>query len=231
MDRNFICRRFEEIKQTRHYTARWLSDTMKLNRYTVNKILAGDVRKEKDMLIFRAVLQKIGITEQDFFHGHEGSELQPIPFPEPAGFKVPLYGEIPAGNPVLIAADTKPVQWVYAPPGEKRRELFALRVSGQSMAPHFLPGDLIYLEPLNIRLGVKDPTRPVPMLMFERLNGRIVAAVIDNESTLKQLKVVGEGEKYALLLKPLNPDFGTITVKGDNEVVFQGAVVKMLREI
>ncbi len=50
------------------------------------------------------------------------------------------------------------------------------------------------MEPLSIKLGVKDPERPVPQLIFERLKGRVVAALVDGEATLKELQVVTLGK-------------------------------------
>jgi SOS-response transcriptional repressor LexA len=228
MDSATIKQRFENLNAVRPFSARWLSDSMKVNRYSINKILAGDFDSEKDKLLFRAVLERLGLTEAEFLAGdHPAQSLAPTP--SKAG-EVALYGDIPAGNPTWFEPSTVPAQWIAPPPGVAAKNLFALRVQGESMLPRFEQGDIVYFERLDIDIGVKDPEKPIPSLTFERLNGRIVAVLIDGEATMKQLKLVGNGEKYALILKAFNPDFPNIMVKAHNEVRFQGYGVSMLRQ-
>jgi SOS-response transcriptional repressor LexA len=227
MDASLVQDRFQRLQTIRPFTARWLSESMKVNRYSINKILRGDIVSEKDKLLFRAVLQRLGTTEAAFMDAPDaGSDATPV-LPETG--KVPLYGDIPAGNPNWFEPETTPSQWIAPPPGGRAENLFALRVQGESMLPRFEQGDIVYFERLNIHIGIKDPSNPAPPLAFERLNGRVVAALIDGEATLKQLKLVGDGDSYALILKAFNPDFPARMVKAHNEVRFQGLAVSMLR--
>jgi len=227
MDAALVQDRFERLQAVRPFSARWLSESMKVNRYSINKILRGEIASEKDKLLFRAVLERLATNEAAFM-GDAGLETPPVLAPEPG--KVPLFGDIPAGNPTLFESSSVPVQWIAPPQGTLPGGLFALRVQGESMLPRFEQGDLVYFEPLNIHLRIKDPDNPIPPLTFERLNGRVVAALIDGEATMKQLKLVGNGDSYALILKAFNPEFPNITVKAHNEVRFQGLAVSMLRQ-
>jgi len=229
MEPAVIQERFEKLRVVRPFSERWLSETMNVHRYSIRKILRGDVNNEKDKLLFRAVLERLGVDESEFLQG----EVEPASVPArsvSASGQVPLYGEIPAGNPTWFEPTSTPAQYIATPPGTPAKNHFALRVQGESMLPRFETGDIVYFERLNIYLGVKDPENPVPPLTFERLNGRIVAVIIDGEATLKQLKVAGDGESYALHLKSFNPEFRTITIRASNEVRFQGVAVSMLRQ-
>jgi hypothetical protein len=102
-----------------------------------------------------------------------------------------------------------------------------------------LSGDIVFLEPLQLHLGPKDPERPAvpvpitaPQLLFERLQGRIVAALLDGEATLKVLHIASCANKvdYELQLLPVNPEFRPILIQPSMEVYFQGVVIKTLRD-
>jgi len=230
MDPSTIQDRFEKLKAQRPFSARWLSETMKINRYSINKVLRGEITSRKNRQVFRAVLEKLGTTEAAFLETSEPGLSESASAQKPHQPLVPLFGDIPAGNPTWFEADSVPAQWIEPPPGVNSPNLFALRVQGESMLPRFEQGDIVYFERLDIQMGVKDPEHPIPPLTFERLNGRVVAALIDGEATMKQLKVVGDGDSYVLLLKPFNPDFRTITVRAEHEIRFQGVALSMLRQ-
>ena len=226
MDTQFIKKRFDEIAKTRKFSIRWLSESLKINRYSVNKILDGDVRNGRDEARLRAILAKLGFSEDQFF---AGSRSAPLAATERT--LIPMYGEIPAGHPTWFDGVVEPEDWISPPPGSLNRKLFALRVRGQSMSPRFQNGDTLYLEPLSIRLGIKDPKNVVPRLTFERLDGHVVAALVDGEATLKQLKVVtlSGPDDYELHLVPFNPEYEPIVIGPDSTADFQGVVVGLYR--
>ena len=92
---------------------------------------------------------------------------------------------------------------------------FVLRVTGDSMEPRFIDGDLIFV----------DPTRLGPA------SGKYVVAMLEeaNEATFKQY-VELDGGKY---LKALNPDYPAdrrfISINGNCRIV--GTVVSVSREL
>lgn len=222
--------RFEELRTNGIFrSARWLSDSMAINRFTIRKILSGNVHTERDKKIFRAILEKIRISEQEFFGKDVSLAANEDPIPVD---KVPLWGEIPAGNPTSITGAHEPEEMIEPPPGVRAKNLFALRVSGRSMYPRMIPGDIVYLEKLDYHLGFKDKSNPVPKLTFERLDGRIIAVLLNGDATLKLLRIKSlEGkDNYELKLVPFNAEFKTITVGPEDEVHFQGVVIRTVRD-
>ena len=122
---------------------------------------------------------------------------------------IPIYGSIPAGFAENQQQEVKGCISVdIGSIGFKpTQRTFALEVKGDSMiGRHILPGDLVILEH-----GI--PAR----------NGDIVAALIDNESTLKTL-VQERGKIY---LRAENPKYPQITPV--NELVIQGVMVALIR--
>jgi len=122
---------------------------------------------------------------------------------------IPLYGSIPAGfaepreqDPEgCVSVDINSIN--YKP----TKYAFALRVRGESMiGRHILDGDFVILE------HGPDPR-----------NGEIVAALIDNECTLKTF-VVKNGKPF---LKAENPKFPNLIPA--QELVIQGVFRALIR--
>jgi SOS-response transcriptional repressor LexA len=224
MDAHFIRERFGEISKLRKFSRRWLSDSLKINRYSIDKIIDGDVRNGKDEVRLKQIIEKLGFTQEWFFKGAAPASKQDKAV-------VPVYGAIPAGNPTWFDGQVEPEAWVGLPPGVTNANVFALRVRGDSMAPRFLSNDLVFLEPLSIRLGVKDPAQPVPRLTFERINHRVVAALVDGEATLKELSIksIGKRDEYELHLLPINPEYSPIVIGPGSTASFQGVVIGLYR--
>jgi len=99
--------------------------------------------------------------------------------------EVPILGRIAAGQPLLATEHVEdtlalPRAWVQ---GE---EVFLLRVTGESMAPLLLPGDLVMV-------------RVQPRVA----KGEIAVVLVDEEATVKRFYEEAGG----LVLKGDNPDF------------------------
>lgn len=234
-DPAFIRERFKELKKQRRFpSGRFLSDTMQIPINIMVKIMRGNVRSESDNQVFKRILEHIAMTEDEFFkraHANVRPPLVAPSKPQQETQKVPLYGEIPAGHPSFNEGAPEPDEWIDPPPTVKGRRIFALRVFGTSMAPYLLPGDIVFLEPLEIHIGPKDPKRPAPRFLFERLHHRMIAALLDGDSTLKVLRFTPtQGEDYDLHLVPHNSEFPTCYVKPTSEFRIQGVVVATLRD-
>lgn len=122
--------------------------------------------------------------------------------------EVPLLGAIPAGWPsgseerreACVHVD---LEALGLPRGAR---VFALKVRGDSMTgAHILDGDIVILE-------LKPPA-----------HGKVVAALIDGESTLKTY-VVRNGQPF---LRAENPAFPDLVPA--RELVIQGVMVGLLR--
>jgi len=99
--------------------------------------------------------------------------------------EVPVLGRIAAGQPLLAqeqVEDTLPLPRAWV----RGEEVFLLKVSGESMAPLILPGDLVMVR---------------VQRQVER--GEIAVVLVGEEATLKRVYQEAGG----LVLKGDNPDF------------------------
>src|SRR5437773_5475985 len=123
---------------------------------------------------------------------------------------IPIYGQIPAGMATLteqtieghVSLDARSVN------ASKNGRTFALHVRGDSMIDaHIVDGDIVILE------DRKDVQ-----------NGDIVAALIDDETTLKRY-VMEHGRPY---LKAENPRYPNLSPA--RELKIQGVMVSLVRK-
>ena len=121
--------------------------------------------------------------------------------------KVPLLGQIAAGSPILAEENLEGyVDFISPNIHADPTSLFALRVKGESMIEAgILDGDIIVIEKCEYAE-----------------NGQIIAALIDNEATVKTFYK----ENGHFRLQPENSAMEPIIV---NEVIVLGKVVACLR--
>ncbi|MFM1865273.1 MAG: transcriptional repressor LexA [Actinomycetota bacterium] len=137
------------------------------------------------------------LPDSDFSPAHE----------LPTAAYVPLVGQIAAGGPILAQES---IESIYALPKEivGNGETFMLKVVGDSMIDAAIcHGDLVVVQ--------KQPDAD---------NGDIVAALLDDEATVKTLKRK-DGHVW---LMPQNPDYQPIN--GDQARIM-GKVVAVIRKI
>ena len=125
--------------------------------------------------------------------------------------EVPVLGRIAAGQPLLAAEnveDTLPLprSWV------RGDEVFLLKVTGESMAPGILPGDLVMVR-----------------VQQRVARGDIAVVLIDEEATLKRVYEEAGG----LVLKGDNPSFTPLRFSPEEaaEVQILGKVVGVYRNL
>ena len=120
--------------------------------------------------------------------------------------RVPVVGRVTAGAPILAVEQregTRPVDADFA----RGRELFALRVRGDSMQnAAILDGDLVVVE--------RTP---------EAKNGDIVVALLEEEATVKRFFREADGFR----LQPENDAYDPIFTR---ELVILGRVVAVFRD-
>lgn len=134
------------------------------------------------------------------------ADHQGAPFRE-----VPILGRIAAGAPLLAEENREgsvPIdpEWLAA----KGEAVFALRVRGESMVnAHIVEGDLVLVRK-------QETAQP----------GDIVAAVVDNEATVKRFWRDGD----AVVLRAEHPTLPPIVVRpGQGDVQILGKVIGLLR--
>ena len=124
---------------------------------------------------------------------------------EEKGASVPLLGRVAAGNPIVAEQEVE--AYIPVPERLKRgRELFALRVRGESMIDAgILNNDIVIVE----RIPVAD-------------NGEIVVALVEDSATVKRFYK----ENGHFRLQPENESYEPIIV---DEVVILGRVISVMR--
>ncbi|TWG10711.1 repressor LexA [Actinoplanes teichomyceticus] len=135
------------------------------------------------------------------------SLLRPVEEAEPERVLVPLVGAVAAGRPIL--ADEMIEEWLALPIiVTGRGTLFALRVRGDSMVDAAIcDGDIVVVR--------QQPNAE---------QGEVVAALLDDEATVKQLH---RSNGHVQLL-PRNTAYPAIA--GDHAVIL-GKVVSVLRHL
>ena len=118
---------------------------------------------------------------------------------------VPVLGTVTAGMPILAVEEIEGYL-PFSMPGAQDKELFALKVKGESMLwAGILDGDIVICE--------KTPYAS---------NGEIVVAMIEDEATVKRFYK----ENGHFRLQPENDAFEPIIT---NEVIILGKVVALYR--
>jgi SOS-response transcriptional repressor LexA len=226
MDQTFVRKRLQDVINERGLSMRQVSLAAGLNSAAVRNLITGRTQSI-GMETLAKILRAMDMTEEKFFLRASA----PVGTVEAGAYTIPVCGEIPAGNPNYQEGIADPVDTIPGDDRDRRYGAFALRVSGFSMAPKYLPGDTLILKPLHVGLPVKDPLRITPRAVVDALAGRSVAVLVNGEATLKKLEIEPRpGGDYMLHLKPINPDYPTITIGDNDSVLFQGEVYKLIRE-
>lgn len=119
-------------------------------------------------------------------------------------YHVPLVGTVTAGQPILAVESIE--DYIPVPVKSRDKELFALRVRGDSMInAAILEGDIVIID--------KTPVAQ---------NGDIVVALIEDEATVKRFFK----EKGYFRLQPENDNYEPIIVK---ELSILGKVITVIR--
>jgi len=132
-------------------------------------------------------------------------------------YQVPQIGRIAAGYPILAEENVEGYINIpdrLMPKNVNPKNLFALEVSGKSMINAGISsGDIVIMEKV---ISVQDQVR----------DGNIVAALIDNEATLKRIYCKNKKEAE---LRPDNPEFDPIPVTEKDFTIIQGRLIWVIK--
>ncbi len=123
--------------------------------------------------------------------------------------EVPVLGRVAAGRPALAVEHVEatlplPAEWA------KGKEVFLLKVKGDSMSPFILPDDYVVVRS-----------------QHSAENGDVVVTLIGEEATVKRLFKKGKG----IELRPDNERWETIQIEeGPTEVRILGKVIGVFRK-
>ena len=225
MNTDALRKRLQHVLDERGLSMRQVSMAAGLGPAAVRNLLIGRTQNVSEQALDK-ILQAIAMTKDEFFQRESATHELAA-----AAYSVPICGTIPAGNPTWTEGVVQALDSVPGDEHDRRYGAFALRVSGNSMAPRYVANDILVLRPLQIHLPIKDPKNPVPRATFDALVGRCVAVLLNGEATLKKLDIEHlKGGDYFLHLRPINPDYPVITVQEKDEAQFQGEVYKLIRE-
>ena len=124
--------------------------------------------------------------------------------------EIPILGRVAAGKPTLAVEHVEgtiplPVEWV------KGKEVFLLKVKGDSMSPYILPDDYVIVR--------AQPSAE---------NGDVVVTLMGEEATVKRF--FKKGRKIEL--KPDNERWEAIRIEeGPGEVQILGKVIGVFRKV
>ena len=163
----------------------------------------GSISRGLEVLVFQGG-ESYGSLQGDGSYG-ERPRKEGKPFIR----EVPILGRVAAGKPTLAVEHVEgtiplPTEWV------KGREVFLLKVKGDSMSPFILPNDYVVVR--------SQPSAE---------NGDLVVTLVGEEATVKRF--FKKGRKIEL--KPDNERWETIQIEeGSGEVQILGKVIGVFRK-
>ena len=143
------------------------------------------------------------------YQGGESYQRQPRKEGRPLIREIPILGRVAAGKPTLAVEHVEgslplPVEWV------KGKEVFLLKVKGDSMSPYILPDDYVVVR--------SQPSAE---------NGDVVVTLMGEEATVKRFFKKGRRVE----LKPDNEHWETIQIEeGSGEIQILGKVIGVFRK-
>jgi repressor LexA len=206
-----VGQRIREARKARSLNQQELSDMLKIHRNSLVRYERGERSVDVELLV--RIAKVLGISLQWLLTGEGEMQATPdVPESEklPVRF-IPVLGQVPAGFPRYtpeVVLEYLPVPSTTA----KHPQTFALIVQGDSMEPRLSQGDRVIVCP--------DITPQ---------NRAIVVALVDGETTIKELKITKQGNREIYMLVPANPDYSPYVLGLHDRIIGRiVAVQKML---
>ena len=200
--RAIFSKNLRRIMKARQKTQSDLVIELCLNKATVSTWCSG--KKMPRMGTIQKLANYFGVNKSDLIEDLEESpdNILPIRFK-----KIPLLGEIAAGEPIF--ADQEYGAYVTA--DEDLNADFALRVRGDSMYPKILDGDTVFIR--------KQATVE---------NGQIAAVIIEDDATLKRVYI----NEDTITLISENADYAPFSYRiGEENIRILGRAVALTRKV
>lgn len=173
-----------------------LSNRTGISKGRISHWLKGDNIPGKNLLVVSNVL---GVSPAWLLSGEE-----PIPFSKPSN-KIVILGSVAAGIPITEQPDI--IGTVYTE--DNTRDLYALRIKGDSMSPRIMDGDLVIVH-----------SQP------DADDGELVVARIDGDVTCKVLKK----NRHSVSLISFNAAYAPIVLVEGAPLEIIGKVVESRHE-
>lgn len=207
--------RIRELRKGKDLTMKELGKIVGLAESTISQYETGKRQPDNETLLKFA--EFFGTTV-DYILGGSDPSLHFSPFyaQTDAPIRIPVLGSVPAGIPIEAVEDI--IDWEEIPASMARggKEYFALRVSGDSMYPKYLEGDIVIVR--------RTPTCDSGDDCIVYVNGY--------DATLKTVLLGVDG---SLTIRPLNANYPPRTFS-KNEIVelpvsIAGVVAELRRKV
>ena len=171
--------KIREARKAAGLTQRQLADKVNVSNTSISNWEKNLSRPDPDTI--QHLCWALNVQPNYFFSMETITALPSNILPMPEMRKIPLVGTIACGEPILAAENIE--EYVNIP--KDLAADFALRCKGDSMInARIFDGDLVYIRQ-------QDTVE----------NGEIAAVLIDNEATLKRIKLYDDH----IVLEPENP--------------------------
>lgn len=194
-------------RKAANYTQLEVSELVHISQPQISAWESG--RSKVDHVTLQKLADLYGVTT-DYLLGKDSQ-------PNPVVLRVPVYRKVPAGIPLEAIEDV--VDWEELPQSMAKggKEYFALRVSGDSMWPEYLDGDVVIVRRAQICTS-----------------GDVCVVYVNGyDATLKEVKL--DEAAGTLTIVPRNPSYPprTFTRQEIQElpVTIAGVVVELRRKI
>lgn len=191
------------------YTQKEVADLLKISRQAYSSYETGSRQPDPEILIKLSSIFKVSV---DYLLGLE-SNLAPMDAPLTYGAKIKVLGKVPAGIPIEAVECVIDEIDISKEMAEDEYEYLGLLVSGDSMFPEYLDGDIVIIRKQNTADTGDD----------------VVAYVNGYDATLKRLQRMTGG----IRLKALNPQYESKFYSNEEikklPVSILGVVVEMRR--
>lgn len=176
-----------------------IAEKVGVHRGNVSRWMSGENEPYGENLAKLA--QALGVTVDELL-GRKEIQISKLTLPDP--HRVDVLGSVAAGIPITAQEDV--IGSIYTD-----KDVFALKVKGDSMAPRIMDGDLVLVHPQD---AAED--------------GDLVIALIDGEATCKVLK----RSHGSVMLVPFNAAFTPFVYTGQEaaDLRILGKVVESRHE-
>jgi len=163
----------------------------------------GSMSRGLEVLVFQGS-EPDGSYQKGGLYGEHVRREKKLPIRE-----IPILGRVTAGKPILAVEHVEgtvpfPADWV------KGKEVFLLKVKGDSMSPYILPDDYVVVR--------SQPSAE---------NGDVVVTLVGEEATVKRFFKKGR----MIELRPDNERWETIPIEeGSREIQILGRVIGVFRK-
>lgn len=202
--------RIRELRKRIGLTQVTLAARIGVAQNTVSNWELGKIDVDTDSLKFLADMFNCSV---DYILYRDEDNLAPLADHLTAGSKIPVLGKVPAGIPIEAIEDIIDEIELSEKLTRSGFEYFALLVSGNSMYPEYMDGDIVIVRRQETAETGDD----------------VVAYVNGYDATLKRLIRSERG----ITLRPLNPDFESRTYTAEEveklPIRIAGVVVEQRR--